>query len=311
MILRGKVIFWGLCATLVFLPLALGSVDEWAIFVFEGATFILFSLHIIGKFASTQNRDGDQGAGKLKIPRWLSFLLLVFLVTAVFQLIPLPPSFLKTVSPGTFDLYQGVSSGGLPELGAGGWQTLSLSPHFSLSELVKYIFYFLFGYLVFTYVRGKKQLEIFILVMILSAVFQSFYGLIELFGGTQRIFGYEKVHYLGSATGTYICRNHFSGLLEMIFPLSIGYLLAKANFFSMKKGLAVKEKFLWFSQERLQKTMILGLASALIGLGIFFSRSRMGIFVFFITTFLMILALSTVGELKAEGAREAKDSGRY
>ena len=60
--------------------------------------------------------------------------------------------------------------------------------------------------------------------MLISAIFQSFYGLTEFFGGTERIFGYKKKLGLGSATGTYINRNHFSGFLEMIFPISLCYL---------------------------------------------------------------------------------------
>ena len=83
--------------------------------------------------------------------------------------------------------------------------------------------------------------------MLLVAVFESFYGMIEFFGGTNRIFGFKNIYYSGSATGTFINRNHFAGFLNMIFPLSIGYLLTKAQFFSMKNEMSWKEKVLWFS----------------------------------------------------------------
>jgi len=39
-------VFWGLCAVLVFVPLPIGSVEEWAVFVFEAATITLFLLHV-------------------------------------------------------------------------------------------------------------------------------------------------------------------------------------------------------------------------------------------------------------------------
>ncbi|HDT13424.1 MAG TPA: hypothetical protein ENO03_03610, partial [Candidatus Aminicenantes bacterium] len=39
-------VFWGLCAVLVFLPLPIGSVEEWAVFTFEAATIGLFLLYV-------------------------------------------------------------------------------------------------------------------------------------------------------------------------------------------------------------------------------------------------------------------------
>jgi O-antigen ligase len=85
-------------------------------------------------------------------------------------------------------------------------------------------------------------------------------------------------------------------------------MLAKAKFFSFKKGFSLKEKILWFSQEQLQKTMIFGFMAAIIGLGIFFSRSRSGIFIFFITIFLMIVALSAIGGKEPNGPSQGTES---
>ncbi len=153
----------------------------------------------------------------------------------------------------------------------------------------------LFAYLVFRYVRTRKEIQIVVLVLLASAVFQAFYGLIELFGGTEKIFGFQKTYHLGSATGTYINRDHFSGLLEMIFPLCLGFLLARAKFFSIKKGLTLREKIIWFSQEGLQRALVMGLFSVIIGLGIFFSRSRSGIFISLLTISLMAIILSASG----------------
>lgn len=295
-----KLIFWGLCATLVFLPLPFGAVDEWAIFAFEGATFLLFILYLAGKVGSKVEDEAEEISPSTKLPGLLKAFLLVFLFVAIIQIVPLPRLLVNWLSPLTSSISAGFSSGELSKLGGGGLRTLSFSPSLSFYELIKYIFYFLFGYLAYKNVRTKKQVVIFVWVMLLSAIFQSFYGLAELLGGTERIFGYKKVYYVGSATGTYINRNHFSGFLEMIFPISIGYLLARANFFAMKRGGSLKEKIVWFSQERLQKAIVFGLISVIIGLGIFLSRSRTGIFIFFATIFLMAIALSVAGGKRTE-----------
>jgi O-antigen ligase len=303
---RDKVIFWGLCLTLVLLPLPFGGVEEWAIFAFEVATFLLFAVHLIGQGSSeAANRSnlnqavstGGQSSTsrEFRIPLWLKIAGVVAFFIAVLQLIPLPPSLVGIISPQTWAIRSRLSSAELGGAAGGGWAPLSLVPNSTLYELVGYVFYFLFGYLIYKHVRERKQVEIFVLLMLACASFQALYGLVELFGGTEKILGFKKVDYLGSATGTFINRNHFSGFLEMIFPLSLGYLLAKANFFAMKKGVAFKDKILWFSQERLQKSVLFGLVSVLIGVGIIFSRSRTGIFIFLAGIFLMIIVLSGAG----------------
>ena len=295
---------------MIFLPLAFGAVEEWAIFIFEFAVFLLFALHIGGRVRASKKNGVNETPSASKIPVWLVGLLVLFLVIAVLQVIPLPQSLLRAVSPETAEIYAGLKAGDFGELGMGSWDTLSLAPNLSVYELVKYIFVFLFGYLVFVYVRGRRTIEIFVLVMLLVGVFESFYGMIEFFGGTSRIFGFKNIYYSDSVTGTFINRNHLAGFLNMIFPLSVGYVLTKAQFFSMKKELSFKEKVLWFSQERLQKCVILGLVSVLIGMGIFFSRSRMGIFVFFLTVFVMAVVLSAAGKRNEERQGRRRRSGK-
>jgi O-antigen ligase len=138
-------------------------------------------------------------------------------------------------------------------------------------------------------------MEIFVWVILAAGLFQAIYGLTQLWGGTGRIFAWKNKYNQGSAFGTYVNRDHYSGFLEMVFPLSIGYLLAKARFFSMKPGLSLKEKILWYSQERLQKTLILAMLSVLLGLGIIFSRCRAGVLIFLVSLFLMSLIVSASG----------------
>jgi len=60
-------------------------------------------------------------------------------------------------------------------------------------------------------------------------------------------------YYSGSAFGTFVNRDHYSAFLEMIFPLSLGYFLARADYFSLPPGLSLRQKMAWFGQEKLQK----------------------------------------------------------
>ena len=298
-----KIVFWGVCLVIILLPLPFGAVDEWAIFAFEAATFVLFALSLVGAGRADESEEQNRALGRTASPSWLKILSMLFLGISVLQLVPLPPSILSAISPRASGIWGGVSPGAEPgTVAAHGWATLSLIPNFTLYELVRYVLYFLFAYLVYKHVRTKKRVRTFVFLLFAAACFQSFYGLAEFFGGTQRIFRFQREAYMDSATGTFINRNHFAGFLEMIFPVSVGYLLARASFFDMKRGGSFKERILWFSQERLQKAAVFGIIPILIGVGIFFSRSRTGIFLFFASIFLMVVALSGAGGRRPEGA---------
>ncbi len=284
-------ILWGLCGLVAFLPLPFGSTEEWALAVFQVAVFALFGAHVF-------SRKRDEPA---RVPLIMKIALAVFFAVTIIQMAPLPPAFVKVISPRAYAAY--VQVGAVAGPGADrGWMTLSLSPAATEYELLKYICFFLFGFLVYSHVRTRRETKIFVLALVGTAVLEAFYGLIELFGGAGSVFGVERTYDIESATGTFINRDHFSGFLEMALPVALGYLLARANFFSFRKGSSLKDKILWFSQERLQKTIVIGVAAVVIGLGIVFSRSRTGIFIFCATIFLMIAALSASAGVGAKGA---------
>ncbi len=106
-----KVVFWGLCAVLVFVPLPIGLTENWAIFVFEASTVLLFFLYILSKRSSSKvEKDNSQVS---RIPILFKILLAVFIGMSFLQLIPLPQGVLKILSPQTHNIYGGIFSGGM------------------------------------------------------------------------------------------------------------------------------------------------------------------------------------------------------
>ncbi len=293
-----KAIFAVLCLTIFLMPLPYGSVEEWSVFIFEAVTFVLFALHLILEFRKKKGTGADSGSPRPKSFSILCALLAVFFLFTISQIVPRPAALVKTISPQTFDIYQKSAPAHSPDSApiadnpnvsssVPAALTLSLAANLTVSELLKYLAYLLFAVLLFRHLRTPRDVEILIWTLLIAALFQSIYGISELFGGTGRIFSWKNVHYHGSAFGTFVNRDHFSGYLEMIFPLSVGYLLAKAHFFSLPPGLSLKEKIVRFGEERLQKTFILAIFPFFIGLGIVFSRCRTGVFIFLLTIFVM------------------------
>ena len=91
-----KVVFWGLCAVLVFVPLPFGLTENWAIFVFEASTILLFLLYILGKRSSPKVEKANSQVSR--IPILFKILLVVFMGISLIQLIPLPQGVLKILS---------------------------------------------------------------------------------------------------------------------------------------------------------------------------------------------------------------------
>ncbi len=311
------IVFWGLCAVLVFVPLPIGSVEEWAVFVFEAATISLFLVYLGGvmggrtrrravrvngeRFAPAQDDPGPPALARL--PLFFKILLGIFLVVSFLQVVPLPAEIVKIHSPRAYDIFLGLSRDGI--IAPSPWLTLSIAPSATLSELVLILCYGIFGFLVLRTVRSRRQVEIFVLVIVASALFQAFYGMVETFSGHEMIFGRSKGGSAGSVTGTYFNRNHFAGFMEMAFPLSLGYLLVKARYFAMEKGLSLRQRVLWFSQESLQWTLLLGLVPVFIGVGLVFSKSRSGILILLITV-VLAAAAATSWRVFSEGDGDGK-----
>lgn len=111
---------------LTFLPLALGAVHAWSITLFAIVAVIIFNLLLFQP--------------NFSFKKLFSFPVVIlsgiFLFYLFFQLIPLPPGFLKVISPNTYKLYVDYS---LTYPWINNWRPLSIYPWLTLSELIKLI----------------------------------------------------------------------------------------------------------------------------------------------------------------------------
>jgi O-antigen ligase len=129
----------------------------------------------------------------------------------------------------------------------------------------------------------KKMLERLVFVMIAIGVAESVYGLIQALVPTMGVLWIDYVHaYLGTARGTFINRNNFAGLIEMIWPLALGLTLAMGGrMHSFKAALA---------SDRLNRQALMALGIIVFLLSLILTRSRAGIacgFIGFLTYWFM------------------------
>ena len=152
-------------------------------------------------------------ATSIRFPVTVPFVLIALVL---FQIVPLPISLASAF---------GISTPALPGRSS---FTISADPYQTISQLlalVTYLTAFYFVLMICVDRRAKKRL---VFVLLGIGVFEAFYGLIQYLTGWQQIFFYAKKFYLQDATGTYINRNHFAGLLEMILPFAVAFALQHA-----------------------------------------------------------------------------------
>ncbi|MDY0230916.1 MAG: O-antigen ligase family protein [Candidatus Saccharicenans sp.] len=285
------VVFIILCFILWLLPLPFGGNIEWAVFGFELSVWLLFLIYTAIKLFKATEPPEVAEKGKV-LTRPICCLLGIFFLIGLIQLIPWPKSVVSFLSPTAFSWWNSLVQNGLFDPAEVAFQSLSLSRWASAYELVKYLSYGAFVYLLAKYLDSRKKIIGLTAVLITAGLFQSLYGLSEFFSGSHRIFNWFNRYYAGSAFGTFVNRDHYSAFLEMIFPLSLGYFLARSGYFALRPGLTWRQKLARFGQEEFQKSLLFILPPIIIGIGLFFSRCRSGIIIFIVTFFLTLILLS-------------------
>ena len=250
-------------------PLPLGSNRNWALAILLALIFLLsIGVLLAIVFKKLNIRD-------VLNPYWfpLSLLLLVALWTAI-QCLPLPLELVRVVSPLAGEAYSQIST-------ASGAAYISLDPDKTLA-LSLYTWALLFFSIISILLHDTpKRVRTTCIVIVLCGVSQALYGSIMILSGAEYGFFFEKEHYLGVATGTFVNRNHLAGYLEMCLAVGIGLLVANL----------VKGRTGWRNHVRGALDSLLGpklrlrVYLALMVIGLVLTHSRMGNTAFFASLF--------------------------
>jgi O-antigen ligase len=177
---------------------------------------------------------------------------------------------------------------------SGNWAPLSLYPHATLLNLIKLLAY-LGGFTLAAYTFDfRKPRSILLRGLIVLGVFEAAYGIVQYLAGWQKIFTYEKRYGLQEASGTYINRNHFVGLLELILPFVVASAFYSFQVWS-SRGRGTRER--GDSTERTSaayQTLFYSFLIVVMMVALIFSLSRMGVVVAAFT----VVLISALAQLK-------------
>jgi len=281
-----KVIQGGVLFLIVFTPLMFGSVHVRNYCIMG---FVAFGLVIVWMLKMILT-------GRYEFKRTpMDWLLLGFVVFIIFQLAPLPPKLIRTVSPSTYSLYKhtvpnydgfaqkntpqdfNLTTAGLSSApgvsAARTWRPISIYPYATKTMLLKVLGYLAVFYLIINNLSGRKQLSRLVWAIILLGFFEAVYGAVEYFSGHQHIFSFKKVYYIDSLTGTFINRNHLAGYLGMVIPLCLALFCAlryQSSFNHRSPDAQTSEK-----DKHLE--LVIGSFALFMLVAAIFTHSRMGI----------------------------------
>lgn len=276
-------IFFG---TLIFSPLAFGAVEIWSVLIMEAGIFSALAIYLF--FIQKQDQPGLLKAPGL-IP--LSVLLCYILI----QAIPLPQALIRMISPATFALY----SQSVWVADPGAWATLSLYPKGTVSEFIRLSSY-AGAYLLTTQLLSDSDR-----FRRTAALLSAFAAALAFFSIIQHLFPNGRIYWIrtltqgGSLFGPYVNRNHFAGLMGMLFPIVMAhFLLSRPS----SKAKSLRRKISDLLDRSLKNVHLLqGFGALVAALSIFLSLSRGGIMSFFVSLSLLGFLLSRRIKIRGGG----------
>jgi O-antigen ligase len=247
-----------LLVILATVPLLFGAVQPFVFSFYVAAVFLVF-LSLLWR-----KRIGSRELGKGAV-----WVLYCFLAWSLFLIVPLPETMLEFLSP----FRSGLLGKTRELLGASaGWKSVAYVNTLSLSRWSLWLAAVLLGVIVKRASLDRRFLMRLVVVLLVLGSLEAFYGLVQAMVPTTGVFGHT-LYYLGDARGTYINRNHFAGMIEMTWPLVLGYLLSLSPWEETEK---IKLKHL-INSDRFNRQMLIAIFLVVMLLALVFSRSRAGI----------------------------------
>ncbi len=254
---------WTLGALLVFSPLAFGAVEVWSI---ATAQLLVLAMGVvwIARMISQGRMEFLQTS--------MNAPILLLLALILVQTIPLPLSAIRYLSPAAYKVYGAVQSALDLRMG---WRTISLDPISTREELLKVLSYAILFWVILNNVRRRRQIEQILGIFIASGFFLAVFGIMQNYSWNGKIYWMREVPTGSLPFGPYVNRNHFAGYMEIVIPLTIGYLMAHSP---LRTGaMNMRQRFLMWTSDQTSKSVLLIFAAMFMAASLLLTTSRGGL----------------------------------
>jgi len=196
------IIFFIICATLVFSVVAFGAVDFWALGVLSFTSGLIAVLWLADAWLTKEFRFNSS---PLQLP------LLGLIIIGLIQLLPLR-------SP---DIQADLLS--IPAAAS-----LSLAPYSTRLATVQLIVYFIFFAAALVYINNQKRLRKIVLLIIIFASSIAFFGILQRLADLEAIYGLRLTNQ-AVPFASFINQHHFAAFMEMTIGTTLGLLFSRTT----------------------------------------------------------------------------------
>lgn len=271
-----KLSFLLFLTTLIFAPLAFGSVETWSIGIVE----ILVFLSLFCCFFKTENRKSFY-----RIPGILPLLLLPLYI--FLQLIPLPAEVVNFLAPKIYAAYAPILD--LQE--SNPWIPLTVNQKSTLLEFLRISCYAGFYIITVQLLSRKEQLTQTVRIIVWLGIGIAFLAILQKFTSPDQIYWFRPTPENSGTVGPYVYHNHYAGFMELVFPLVLALFFYYRPKFIEQQSLR-ERTVSFFSAPGSNVHFILGFGVVLILTSVFIALSRGGTIAITLGLFLFLAILS-------------------
>ncbi len=245
---------------LIFSPLAFGTVEQWSLTIMEGCS--LWALFLL----CGERREDLQPF--YRVPGIVP--LLVLWAYCLLQLVPFPSGLVHIISPATYKAYSETIGSIEPVT----WMTLSVSKKATLQEWSRLTAYIAFYIVTVQLLSSKELLRKTVNTVMIFSFCLAFLSILQYFFYNGKIYWIRSLTQGGHPFGPYANKNHYAGLMEMLFPVILSVLISfkpRVKYRSLRERLAQI-----LSLKETNRYILIGFFSVLVASSIFLSLSRGG-----------------------------------
>jgi O-antigen ligase len=274
-----KVVEYGLYFLIIFTPFAFGTVEPWSIAIAE---VVIFTIALAWGIRMVVR-------GEIRIEKTpFNLCWLLVLSFGLFQVLPLPLQVIRVLSPKAYVLYQEMAiDSGL----TASWRTLSLYPYGTKVELLRLLALALLFWVVANHLQTRQQVDRAVRLIMAVGFLLAIFGVIQHLGGNGKLYWVRELTQGGNPFGPYVNRNHFAGYMEMVIPLSLGYLFAMWRDRS-SGGSGWRDRLLRWGTPEAARSLLTFFGGLIMVAALLLAGSRAGLFSFLGSMLFVSLLLS-------------------
>jgi hypothetical protein len=256
----------GVYFLIVATPLAFGTVEPWSIAIAE---VVIFAIALAWGLKMVT-------LGEIRIERTpLNLCWLLVLGLGVLQILPLPLQVIGILSPKAYTLYREMSfDAGL----TASWRTLSLYPYATRLELVRLLSLALLFWVVANHFRTREQVDRLVRVIMAMGFLLAIFGIVQYFTWNGKLYWVRELTQGGNPFGPYVNRNHFAGYMEMVVPLTLGYVVSSTR--SQFNVTSWRERLLRWGTPQASQSLLIIFVGLIMMTALLLSGSKAGLLSF-------------------------------